>query len=400
MFNRLVAISQINLKNHSKTIAMGGIVFVGLLVLMLGINIIITGKNNDHGMSDTNQGVNNSVNLDDSLDSDNDGLPDNLEKLLGIDINKPDSDNDGYNDLEEVKNGYSPLTASPSEKISPDEFGKIKTFIRNFNAELYDKIFVKNEENITTVSQVPAPSVSPAISPAILNSPTPSMDPSPIPSLVPAVLKEKNINKNWIYILYIPAGYDSTKAYPLVLVFYMAGGVISDSVDNWRAEADKNGYIIAALEPYEKKYPSGNVVDSYPWEEASDFASSVLSDIQEDYKIDQKNIFLSGYSTGAATSYIVALDSGIKFKGIIPIGGYLPLEAGIVNKLINSDGLNFYVIHGANDSGLKAIIAQEKTLIQYGAKMNFITIPDFETSEYPIVEQENIAKWMNDLMWY
>lgn len=400
MFNQLGLIDQINLKSQKKTIAMAGVVFIVLLVLAAGINFVATGKNKNRGSLGVEHGVNNAIKPEDSLDSDNDGLPDNLEKILGTNINKSDSDNDGYTDLEEVKNGYSPLIAAPSEKFSQSEFEKIKNDIRNFNSTLYDSIFVKKEGAFAVVSSVPTPLISPSIANSPALSPASVAEPSPTPSLAPAVLKEKNINKNWIYILYIPAGYDSTKAYPLVLVFYMSGGVISDSVDNWRAEADKNGYIIAALEPYEKKYPSGNVVDSYPWEEAADFASSVLSDIKEDYKIDDKNIFLSGYSTGATTSYIVALDGGIKFKGVALIGGYLPLEAGIVNKLINSDGLNFYVIHGANDSGVKAAIAQEKTLIQYGAKMNFITIPDFETSEYPVAEQENIAKWMNDLLWH
>ncbi len=115
---------------------------------------------------------------------------------------------------------------------------------------------------------------------------------------------------------------------------------------------------------------------------------------------DEKNIFLQGYSTGAATAYIVALEGGIKFKGVIPIGGYLPLEAGIIDKLVNSNDLNFYVIHGSNDAKVKAAIAQEKTLLPYGAKMKFATLPNFSTSEYPLEEQENIAKWMNGLIWH
>jgi len=42
-------------------------------------------------------------------DTDQDGLDDKLEEALGTDINNSDSDNDGYSDGDEVKNGFSPL---------------------------------------------------------------------------------------------------------------------------------------------------------------------------------------------------------------------------------------------------------------------------------------------------
>ncbi|MFA5208549.1 MAG: Ig-like domain-containing protein [Candidatus Paceibacterota bacterium] len=44
-----------------------------------------------------------------SFDTDGDGLPDDVEKRLGTDINKKDTDNDGVDDNEELKNGTSPL---------------------------------------------------------------------------------------------------------------------------------------------------------------------------------------------------------------------------------------------------------------------------------------------------
>jgi hypothetical protein len=40
------------------------------------------------------------------IDSDNDGLSDNFEKAINSNLNKKDTDNDGINDIEEIKNGY------------------------------------------------------------------------------------------------------------------------------------------------------------------------------------------------------------------------------------------------------------------------------------------------------
>ena len=55
-----------------------------------------------------------------TIDSDMDGLPDDLEKRLGTDPNKADSDGDGYNDGEEVKNKHNPLGDGELEsEISP-----------------------------------------------------------------------------------------------------------------------------------------------------------------------------------------------------------------------------------------------------------------------------------------
>lgn len=388
-----------NFPINNKKLAETIIVIIGLFVLAGGIVFFAIRKGNGEEKINSTLAINQEI-IDNNLDSDSDGLPDNLEKTLGTDPENSDTDSDGYKDGEEIKNGYSPLAAAPDGKYNFDEFEKIKTEIKNFSPEIYENIFgEKKEENTAIISPSPAPIISPASSLTVLISPAPesSIIPSPEASISPSVLKEKNINKDWAYFLYIPSDFDAVKNYPLVLVFYGISGAISDSIDNWRGEADKNGFIVAVLLPYEKKYPSGNVVTSYPWAEASEFAVSVLKDIKKEYKIDDKNIFMEGYSTGAATAYIVALENQIKFKGVIAIGGYLPLEAGIVGKLINSNDMNFYIIHGANDVNVKTTMAQEKTLLQYGAKMNFVTLPDFSTSEYPVSEQENIMEWMKGL---
>lgn len=44
-----------------------------------------------------------------TFDTDGDGLPDDLERKLGTDLNDADTDNDGFSDGEEVKGGFDPL---------------------------------------------------------------------------------------------------------------------------------------------------------------------------------------------------------------------------------------------------------------------------------------------------
>ncbi|MCX6339430.1 MAG: hypothetical protein NTX71_05870 [Candidatus Aureabacteria bacterium] len=55
------------------------------------------------------------------LDSDNDGLNDEVEVELGTDPNDPDTDNDGFYDGDEVDLGYDPLDASDHPEVDEVE---------------------------------------------------------------------------------------------------------------------------------------------------------------------------------------------------------------------------------------------------------------------------------------
>ncbi|MEK7508623.1 MAG: thrombospondin type 3 repeat-containing protein [Patescibacteria group bacterium] len=60
-----------------------------------------------------------------SLDSDNDGLTDEEEKLFGADLQKPDTDEDGYPDNTELTNLYNPLGFKPEKLI---DSGLVKNY--------------------------------------------------------------------------------------------------------------------------------------------------------------------------------------------------------------------------------------------------------------------------------
>lgn len=58
-------------------------------------------------------------NLDVGLDSDGDGLSDEVEASFGTDPNNPDTDGDGYSDKEEILAGFNPLI--PGESLPIDQ---------------------------------------------------------------------------------------------------------------------------------------------------------------------------------------------------------------------------------------------------------------------------------------
>ncbi|MCB9802570.1 L,D-transpeptidase family protein [Candidatus Nomurabacteria bacterium] len=77
------------------------------------------------------------------LDTDQDGLNDAWELILGTNLNKADTDGDGYSDGEEVNNSYDPLSVLP---IQRDKLIKVdlatQTLEYYFNQKLLDSFLI------------------------------------------------------------------------------------------------------------------------------------------------------------------------------------------------------------------------------------------------------------------
>ena len=76
-----------------------------------------------------------------------------------------------------------------------------------------------------------------------------------------------------------------------------------------------------------------------------------IEHIEEEYNIDEKKIFIGGFSQGAIMSYKLALLYPNKFGGIIIHSARLPVEYS-VKELNLYKNLNILIIHGSEDSGL------------------------------------------------
>ncbi len=68
-----------------------------------------------------------------------DGLPDTIEKVLGTYMTKADTDGDGYNDLAEIKSGYSSLISGGVGKYSVQEWDLVKGKIKVEDSEFYER---------------------------------------------------------------------------------------------------------------------------------------------------------------------------------------------------------------------------------------------------------------------
>src|SRR6202049_1377944 len=120
------------------------------------------------------------------------------------------------------------------------------------------------------------------------------------------------------YKVVLPDGYDAAKTYPAILAF---GGVpqTMNTVDsilerNFRAEAEKRGYIVIA-----PAAPDDEVF----FEEGARIFPEFLKMIQADYKIQDNKFHIAGPSNGGIAAFHVAAANPQYFLSITAFPGYL-----------------------------------------------------------------------------
>lgn len=118
------------------------IAIVVIIVVILGAaGTYLTNLKNDSNSADEKSKAKSGAPETDAernIDADLEGLPDYMEKVLGTNETKADTDGDGYNDLLEVINGYNPLS---TEKYTEDEWKAVKDKIRTLDEFYYEGIF-------------------------------------------------------------------------------------------------------------------------------------------------------------------------------------------------------------------------------------------------------------------
>lgn len=85
------------------------------------------------------------------LDSDQDGLTDQEEKLYKTDPNNPDTDGDGYSDGAEVRAGYDPTIPAPGDKIGANiSLNSAGSSVSDDSANITKQVARKVSEIVTT----------------------------------------------------------------------------------------------------------------------------------------------------------------------------------------------------------------------------------------------------------
>ncbi len=193
--------SQINppAKNNKKTIIIAVVFFILITAAAISYYVLFskTPSNNNPVPADNSiknndteiiPEVTKEPEIDKKLDSDEDGIPNYIESIIGTNPQKSDSDGDSYSDLKELQSGYDPMDVEYSnKKLTEEELRTLKVKIKYADGEFYDREFAE-----PSPSPSPNPSVSPAESPIPDLSLSPSAATSPMPS--PIILPSPSAN--------------------------------------------------------------------------------------------------------------------------------------------------------------------------------------------------------------
>ena len=140
------------------------------------------------------------------------------------------------------------------------------------------------------------------------------------------------------YIVHIPPSYDPSTKAPLVVVLHGGGGTAKSAIwtTEWTKKADMAGFLTVfpnamARDPLQRTSFSGN---PQLWNDGSDrfyqgqiasddvsFINVLLDDLSDRFNVDERRVFVTGFSNGASMSFLVGAQLSDRIAAIAPVAG-------------------------------------------------------------------------------
>jgi len=186
------------------------------------------------------------------------------------------------------------------------------------------------------------------------------------------------------YRLYVPAAYNGSKAYPLIVALHGLGGTEDAFFDNYNKVlpplAEQHGYIVAGVLGY-------RVDGSYGWgvgnppadpgtrrtqELSEQDVMQVLARVRRQYKIDDSRIYLMGHSMGAIGTWKIIAKYPDVWAAVATFAGN-----GAADTIARFKHIPEFVVHGDNDAtvnvnGSRTMVAKMKEL---GVEHVYVEVP-------------------------
>ena len=164
------------------------------------------------------------------------------------------------------------------------------------------------------------------------------------------------------YRLFVPNGYDASKAYPLVLFLHGAGErgtdnevqlTASEGAKIWATPEEQAKHPAFVLAPQSPGSPAtlgwtsiarrGQAAPFDPQKELGT-GYDILQKVKGEYHIDAKRIYVTGVSQGGFGTFAIAIAHPSEFAALVPICG-----GGDPKKLATIAKLPIWIFHAAKD---------------------------------------------------
>ena len=170
------------------------------------------------------------------------------------------------------------------------------------------------------------------------------------------------------YRIFVPTSYDGSKPAPLLVALHGMGGDENSMFDGYKEtlkrEAERLGFIVAC--------PKGRDTASMYRGSAEQDVMDVMKEVERDYRIDLKRVYLMGHSMGGYGTWSVAMDHPDLFAALGPISG-----GGDVNGMVKIKNIPEYVVHGDDDRTVN--VNQSRRMVEAGKKaganITYVEVP-------------------------
>lgn len=161
----------------------------------------------------------------------------------------------------------------------------------------------------------------------------------------------KDGDKESKYVLFIPHDYKGDKVYPVILFLHGAG----ESGTDGKKQATVG--LAPAIKKREKTFPfiaifpQADKAARGSWTAESPYAQralKILEQVQKDYKVDSKRVYLTGLSMGGYGTWSLAAAFPDKWAAIVPICG-----AGDPSAAAKFKDVPCWAFHGDKDGAVK-----------------------------------------------
>jgi predicted peptidase len=163
--------------------------------------------------------------------------------------------------------------------------------------------------------------------------------------------------KEFKYEVFVPDDYNGAKAYPLILFLHGAG---ETGTDGWAQSSVGLGKAIG------KQQKTFGFIAVFPqarkrtWQADSEEgkrAMAILEQVEKEYKVDPKRIYLTGLSMGGYGTWSFAVKYPDKWAAIVPICG-----GGDAKEAAKIKHIPCWCFHGDADKAVK--VSQSRDMIQ------------------------------------
>lgn len=191
------------------------------------------------------------------------------------------------------------------------------------------------------------------------------------------------------YALSVPAGYQPSKAYGLVVCLHGAGFSGDAYLERWQGRLGEDYLLVCP------SYPSG----AWFTRRAEDLVLAVIQRLQGQYHIDPDRVFLTGMSNGGIGAWLIGMHHAPLFAGVAPMAS--GLDAVLLPFLANLRTTPVYIIHGAKDQVMPVELSQ--TIVRELEALGYSYVYREHQREHPMAgghyfpreEVPDLVAWFN-----